>query len=308
LTEGIILLAKPPGQTSFQSLGELKRRLGTGRVGHAGTLDKFAEGLLLAFAGRMTRLSAFATSLDKEYLAHVFFGSTTDTLDPEGNVTGTGPVPARAEIEGVLSRFRGTIIQTPPEYSAVHVDGKRAYKAARAGESVVIPPREVIIYRLDLIDFVSPVATLRVECSKGTYIRSLARDIAQSLGTCAFVSSLRRIRIGGFLLAQARLPELFDPETDVLSAEIFFRATPGLGRLIVKESWDYRVGHGSPLGEECFEDVPERDGLFGAFSHAGNLLAVAEKSEGGWRYAAAFPEERPNEGRNRTRSAREQPV
>lgn len=297
MTEGIILLAKPPGQTSFQSLGELKRRLGTGRVGHAGTLDKFAEGLLLALAGRMTRLSAFATSLDKEYVAEVFFGRSTDTLDPEGKVTETGPVPSRAEIESVLTRFRGTILQTPPAYSAVHVDGRRAYKAARAGEQLAIPPRQVIIHRLDLIDFISPVATLRVECSKGTYIRSLARDISQSLGTCAFVSALRRVRIGGFRLEQAKPPELFDPETDVLPPELFFQATPGLGRLLVKESWDYRVGHGSPLGEECFEDVPEGDGLFGAFSHSGRLLAVTERRAGGWRYAAAFPEDRPDECR-----------
>jgi tRNA pseudouridine55 synthase len=143
------------------------------------------------------------------------------------------------------------------------------------------------------MDFLSPVATLRVECSKGTYIRSLARDIAQSLGTCAFVSALCRVRIGGFRLEQAKPPELFDPGTDVLPPEMFFQAAPGLGRLLVKESWDYRVCHGSPLGEECFEDVPVEDGLFGAFSHSGKLLAVTERRAGGWRYAAAFPEDVP---------------
>jgi tRNA pseudouridine55 synthase len=291
LTEGIILLAKPAGQTSFQSLGELKRQLGTGRVGHAGTLDKFAEGLLVALAGRMTRLSAFATSLDKEYVAVVFFGRATDTLDPEGKVTETGPVPSRAEIEDALSHFRGTILQTPPAYSAVHVGGRRAYKAARAGEQLVIPPREVTIEKLDLIDFTFPEATLRVACSKGTYIRSLARDIAESLGTCAFVSGLRRVRIGGFLLEQAKPPELFDPRTDILPPERFFEAAPDLGRLVVKESWAARVGNGFPLDDECFEIVPDGDGLFGAFSHSGRLLAVTERRAGGWRYAAAFPED-----------------
>ncbi len=290
MTEGIILLSKPAGQTSFQSLGEVKRRLGTGRVGHAGTLDKFAEGLLVVLAGRMTRLAACATSLDKEYVAVVFFGRTTDTLDPEGCVTETGRVPSRTEIEGVLSRFKGTILQTPPAYSAVHVGGIRAYKSARAGQPVIIPPRHVHIDRLDLLDFTSPEATLRVSCSKGTYIRSLARDIAQSLGTCAFVSALRRIRIGGFLLDQAKPPDQFDPKNDVLPPEKFFDAAPGLGRLIVKESWAVRVGNGFPLNAESFEAEPETDGLFGAFSRSGRLLAVAEKRAGGWRYAAAFPE------------------
>ena len=292
MTEGIILLAKPAGQTSFQSLGEVKRRLGTGRVGHAGTLDKFAEGLLVVLAGRMTRLSAFAASLDKEYVAVVFFGRTTDTLDPEGCVTATGTVPSRAEIEGALSHFKGTILQTPPAYSAVHVDGTRAYKSARAGEPVVIPPRLVTIDKLDLIDFTSPEATFRVCCSKGTYIRSLARDIAQSLGTCAFVSGLRRVRIGGFLLDQAKPPDQFDPEKDLLPPERFFEAAPGLGRLIVKDSWAARVGNGFPLDAEAFEVAPDADGLFGAFSRSGTLLAVAEKRSGGWRYAAAFPEPR----------------
>jgi len=290
LTEGIILLSKPAGQTSFQSLGELKRRLGTGRVGHAGTLDKFAEGLLVVLAGRMTRLSAFATSLDKEYVAVVHFGRATDTLDPEGRETETGTVPSRAEVEGILAGFQGTILQTPPAYSAVHVDGKRAYKSARAGELVVIPPRQVTIESLDLIDFTSPEATLRVSCSKGTYIRSLARDIARSLGTCAFVSALRRVRIGGFLLENAKPPFQFDPKTDILPPERFFDAAPGLGRLVVKESWVSRVGNGFPLDAESFEAVPDADGLFGAFSHSGKLLAVAEKKAGTWRYAAAFPE------------------
>ncbi|MFI5368353.1 MAG: tRNA pseudouridine(55) synthase TruB, partial [Spirochaetia bacterium] len=209
MTEGIILLSKPAGQTSFQSLGEVKRRLGTGRVGHAGTLDKFAEGLLVVLAGRLTRLCAFATSLDKEYVAVVHFGRTTDTLDPEGRETGTGTVPSRERVESALARFKGTILQTPPAYSAVHVEGKRAYKSARAGEQVVIPPRRVTIDTLDLIDFTSPEATLRVTCSKGTYIRSLARDIAESLGTCAFVARLCRVRIGGFLLEDAKPPDQF---------------------------------------------------------------------------------------------------
>ncbi len=116
MTEGIVLLDKPPGETSFQSLSTIKRRLGTGRVGHAGTLDRFANGLLVVLTGRMTRLCAFATDLDKEYLAVVAFGKGTDTLDPEGAVTEEGPVPGRAELEEVLPRFLGSIVQIPPSF------------------------------------------------------------------------------------------------------------------------------------------------------------------------------------------------
>jgi tRNA pseudouridine55 synthase len=297
LTEGIILLAKPAGQTSFQSLGVVKRRLGTGRVGHAGTLDRFAEGLLVALAGRMTRLSAFAASLDKEYIAVVSFGRGTDTLDPEGKVTSTGSVPSAMEIENVLPFFRGTFLQTPPAYSAVHVQGRRAYHAARAGEELVIPPRAVTIDTLELIDFAAPEVTLRVSCSKGTYIRSLARDIASKLGTCAFVSRLRRTRIGGFRLEDAKTPELFDPRTDLLPPAKFFDAAPGLRRLVVKESWTSRVGNGIALADTCFEEALDADGIFGAFSTMGKLLAVVERKAAKWRYAAAFPEERPDECR-----------
>jgi tRNA pseudouridine55 synthase len=162
---------------------------------------------------------------------------------------------------------------------------------------MAIPPRRVTISALDLVDFTFPEATLRISCSKGTYVRSLARDIAQSLGTCAFVSRLRRVRVGGFLLEQARPPDRFDPHTDLLPPERFFDAAPGLGRLVVKESWESRVGNGFPLNAESFEVAPDDDGLFGAFSHSGRLLAVAEKRAVGWRYAAAFPEPKPDECR-----------
>jgi tRNA pseudouridine55 synthase len=209
LTEGIILLDKPPGQTSFQSLGFLKRCLGTRRIGHAGTLDKFAEGLLIVLAGRMTRLCPLAMSLDKEYAAVITFGRGTDTLDPEGEVTAEGPIPSREDLEAVLPEFLGTLSQVPPVYSAVHVNGRRASEAARRGETVTLTPRTVRIDRLDLTEYRPPDAHLRISCTKGTYIRSLARDIAARLGTCAHVSRLRRTRIGGFSVDDAHVPDEF---------------------------------------------------------------------------------------------------
>jgi tRNA pseudouridine55 synthase len=288
LTEGIILLDKPAGQTSFQSLGFLKRCLGTGRIGHAGTLDKFAEGLLIVLAGRMTRLCPLATSLDKEYIAVLTFGQGTDTLDPEGAVISEGPVPSTPALEAVLPEFLGTLSQVPPAYSAVHVNGRRASEAARKGEAVVLPARTVRIERLELLDYHPPEARMRISCSKGTYIRSLARDIAARLGTCAHVSRLRRTRIGGFSVDDACSPDSFDAGRDVLPPEFFFKAVPSLGMLAVRREWEVPVSRGTRLEAKLFEGEAE-EGISGAFAHDQRLLAVVEKSQTGMKYLATFP-------------------
>lgn len=290
MTEGIILLDKPPGLTSFQSLGVLKRCLGTGRVGHAGTLDKFAEGLLIVMAGRMTRLCPVAMAFDKEYLATFTFGLGTDTLDPEGAVTGHGQVPSREELAAVLPEYRGAISQVPPEYSAVHVDGRRASQAARRGETVTLRPRTVMVETFEILEYRPPEASFRIVCSKGTYVRSLARDVAARLGTVAFVSRLRRTRIGGFSVADARPPDVFDPARDFLAPGEFFRAAPGLGRLTVRAEWASSVSTGIRLTPTLFEQAPTQAGMYGVFSPDDRLLAVVEKSSSGLRYIAAFPE------------------
>jgi tRNA pseudouridine55 synthase len=292
LTEGVILLNKPAGATSFAALGTLKRSLGTGRVGHTGTLDRFAEGLLVVLSGRMTRLCAFATTLDKEYLATVTFGQGTDTLDPEGTVTATGRVPERGELEASLGRFRGTISQVPPSFSAVHVNGVRAYKAARRGENPDLAPRTVTVTGLELLNFTPPQASLRVSCSKGTYIRSLARDIAGALGTCAFVSTLRRTRVGGFRVEDAVSPEVFDPHRHVLAPRSLFDSAPGLKIARLRPEWISRARQGTPVNSSSFEETPGKDGLYGAFDSRDDLVAVLERSAGAWKYCAVFPESR----------------
>jgi tRNA pseudouridine55 synthase len=289
--QGIILVDKPPGMTSFQSLAAIKRGLCTPRVGHAGTLDRFAEGLLLVLSGRMTRLSAFATGLGKEYTAAVTFGKGTDTLDPEGAVIAEGPVPEREALEAVLEEFRGTILQVPPAFSAVHVGGRRAYEAARKGQIPRISPREVTIARLDILDFDPPTARLSIECSKGTYVRSLARDIASRLGTCAFVSRLRRTRIAGFRIEEAVDPREFDPDRDLRPAESFFEAVPDLGRLVLKDEWVESMFAGRQIREDFFMTPPLKDGIFGAFTRGGRLVGVLERRCTSWRYAAVFPDE-----------------
>lgn len=211
----IVLLAKKSGITSFSSLWQIKDALDTRKVGHTGTLDTFAEGLLVALSGSLTRLCPLVTDSDKEYLAQVFFGTETDTLDPDGVPVKNGPLPSKCQLENVLSIFTGTISQRPPIYSAVHVSGKRASDLARQGESVVLDNRLVTIYELHLIDAFTNhgraatgtdliySAIFSVRCSKGTYIRSLARDIAYAVNTCAYLGSLRRTRIGPFFLENA---------------------------------------------------------------------------------------------------------
>ena len=293
MTDGIVLLDKPPGLTSFHCLDRVKHALGTGRVGHAGTLDRFAEGLLIALAGRMTRLCPLASSMDKEYVAEVTFGRGTDTLDPEGATTAEGRVPDGGEIAEALGRFRGPILQSPPAYSAVHVEGQRAYQAARKGQTVVLAARPVTIHELELAGFTPPRAVLRIVCSKGTYVRSLARDIAAAMGTCAYVSGLRRTRIGGFRVGQAVNPETFDPSRDLLPPRAFFEAAPGLGTLEVDEGAARKIRHGVPLDDRDFKTLPGGDGPYGVFAAGGPLLAVVERKAGVLRYSAVFAEDPP---------------
>ncbi len=289
MTDGIILLDKPPAATSFEALGEVKRKLGTRKVGHAGTLDPFAEGLLIALAGAYTRLAGFATALEKEYIATVRFGEATDTLDPEGKRVAEGPVPEGESLRGVLEGFVGEISQVPPAFSAVHVDGRRAYEAARKGEQVSLAPRIVTIHSIQLLDFSGADAVLRVSCSRGTYIRSLARDIAGRLGTCAYLTRLRRTRIGRFDVEQAVQPALFDPALHLLPAARFL-SMAGLGSAVLKGQWVEKALRGTPLSDLAFEEPIGADGTFGAFSTTGRLIAMAQRSAGGWTYAAVFPE------------------
>lgn len=201
---GIVLLAKQSGATSFSSLSSIKKALGTSKVGHTGTLDSFADGLLVVLVNRLTRLVPHITGFDKTYLVLIQFGSETDTLDPTGEVVRTGAVPTRAQVESVLPDFIGEIDQVPPLYSAIHVGGgKRASELAREGKAAQIPARKITIYDIRLLDFQNNFALVEVSCSKGTYIRALARDIAAACGSCAHLAALRRTKVGPFELKDA---------------------------------------------------------------------------------------------------------
>ena len=207
---GLMLYAKVPGLTSFSSLWSIKHSIGTEKVGHTGTLDSFAEGLLVVLSGPLTHLVPHITGFRKTYLAAVCFGIGTDTLDPGGRINGNGPAVEREALENVLPKFTGALLQVPPVYSAVHVDGKRASDSARDGNLVALEPRQVFIYSNRILDFrpadendPCSYALLEISCSKGTYIRALARDIAEELGTVSHLSALRRTQVGPFKLEDA---------------------------------------------------------------------------------------------------------
>ena len=195
----VICTTKEAGVTSFQSLRAVKAAYPAQKVGHTGTLDRFAGGLMIVLVGEATRLNPFFTGFDKSYRAVMRFGVQTDTLDPEGAVVRDGGrIPSLAEIEAVLPSFTGKTLQRPPVYSAIHVGGKRAYREARKGREIEMPEREIEISRLSLVSYDPPYLVFDASVSKGTYIRALARDIALSLGSCAHLTALDRYRVGPF--------------------------------------------------------------------------------------------------------------
>ena len=209
---GVLLVDKPADWTSHDVVAKLRAVTGERRIGHSGTLDPMATGLLVVFLGRATRAVQFAEADEKTYIAGLKLGVETDTQDVTGNVLSRSEdVPDRAALEAVLARFRGEIEQIPPMYSAVKKDGKKLYELARKGVEVERKARPVTISGLELVSGGGDAYTLRVRCSKGTYIRTLCHDIGQSLGCGACMSALRRVRAGAFSVEQAHpLSELVD--------------------------------------------------------------------------------------------------
>jgi tRNA pseudouridine55 synthase len=203
-SEGLLLIDKPAGPTSHDVVKQVRRVSGVRRVGHAGTLDPLATGLLLVCIGRATRLLEYLLDQSKRYEAAVYLGRSTDTYDAEGSVISEKPVSVTAvEIEEALEHFRGPIVQYAPAYSAVKRDGVPLYKLARQGEVVERPQREVTIYNLQLLSWQEPLLMLDVTCSSGTYIRSLADDLGNTLDCGGHISALRRTEVGRFCVDRA---------------------------------------------------------------------------------------------------------
>ena len=207
--DGILLVRKPVGPTSHDVVAVVRRLAGTRRVGHGGTLDPFASGILPVFLGRATRIVEYHMADGKRYRATICFGASSTTDDLEGNLTpATGRAPDRGAVEAALSGFRGTIAQVPPAYSAVKVAGRRAYALARAGKTPEIAPRTVTIHQLDLVEWDGtdperPIAIVDVACSAGTYVRAIARDLGAALGSAAYLGALQRTASGPFSVDDA---------------------------------------------------------------------------------------------------------
>jgi tRNA pseudouridine55 synthase len=282
---GVLNLFKPAGMTSHDVVDAVRKILGIRRVGHTGTLDPQATGVLPVCVGRATRVAQYLTQADKEYVMTLRLGVTTDTLDAAGKETGRAEAGhiTREDLLAVLPRFRGQIQQVPPIYSAKKVQGERLYRLARRGETVERPAVTVHVHALELLEFAAPVAKLQAVCSKGTYARSLCDDIGRALGCGGHLQDLVRTRAGRFALADAvtlpaleervatgRLGEVLQPIGEALAHLPAIRVAPEAGPLIL---------HGRPVPASLVVAVPEeaaRGSVVRVLGFRKQLLALAE--------------------------------
>jgi tRNA pseudouridine55 synthase len=278
---GLIIVDKPVGPTSHKVVSIVRRGTGARKVGHAGTLDPRASGVLVLCLGSATRLSEYLSTASKRYEALIRFGSATRTYDAEGDVLHkTGNAPSRKEIEEILPDFRGDINQVPPPFSAIKVNGSKAYELAREGKEVELDPRQVTIYDLQLRSYKAPDLSLEIECSAGTYIRALAHDLGERLSTGAHLAALRRIKAGPFTIDDAiPFPKL---EVGFMVDKWERYLVPAVDALpdfpivsVSQEEFD-RIKHGHRIPAEAGSE-----GLARAVSSEGELIAILEAVEDG---------------------------
>ncbi len=297
---GVLLADKPDGPTSHDVVERARAILGTRGVGHAGTLDPFATGLLILCAGSATRLVEYLHLLDKTYEAVLRLGVETDTHDREGETVAESDAwrdVTAGDLERAAAALTGRIRQRPPAFSAKKVDGRRAHRAARAGEEVELPEEEVRVERLELLGWDPPLARIRVEVGTGTYVRALARDLGRALGCGAHLRSLRRTDVGPFSVDRAAPPPAL--EEGELPGAAWLSPAEALAWLPSRRLEDEearRVGHGSRVPEGRL-DAPSLDGsvrdpggLPVALLHEGRLLAVAERLDGQLQPRKVFPD------------------
>jgi len=212
--DGLILVNKPNGMTSHDVVNIARRAFGIRRIGHAGTLDPMATGLLILGVGKSTKKLGDITGSSKTYNTEITLGATSTTDDKEGAIEKVGDTqPTLKQIQNILEKFTGDILQTPPIYSAIKVNGERAYKIARRGETIKMEPRKITIHKIELVSYKYPLLEIKTDVSSGTYIRSLARDIGKELETGAYLSKLERTSIGEYKLENAiELEKIKDAE------------------------------------------------------------------------------------------------
>ena len=282
MADGFLLVDKPGGWTSHDVVARCRRLLGERRVGHAGTLDPMATGLLVLGLGRDTRLLRFVQHLPKVYLAVAVLGVATDTLDADGAVLSREPLPVgEDEVRAAAARFVGIIHQVPPMVSARRVEGRRLYDLAREGKEVVREARAVEVHSLDLVDFAPsdyPEVTLRVSCSTGTYIRTLADDLARALGGRAHLSALRRLRVGSLRVEEAHeLAAVEEAAAGGTAEELLLEPAAALRDLPAVQVADdgaRAVRHGAVFPAPLLGIDPDVAGLHRVLDGGGRLLAV----------------------------------
>ncbi len=273
--QGFLLLDKPEGITSFSAVSKIKRLAHEKRVGHTGTLDPMATGVLPIFVGRATALSSILLEAEKQYTATVRLGITTDTCDITGKILSENGVSVtERELLCVLDKFKGEISQIPPMYSALKKDGVRLYELARRGEEVEIEPRQVTINALNLLNFDGDTFKIFVSCSKGTYIRSLCRDIGEALGCGATMTALRRNSTCGFSEADAVKVDLLTEENigEYLRSEEW--AVRHLREVKVSEKQAIRFSNGGQLSFDRLHDADFKNGELLRVKHKDVFLGI----------------------------------
>jgi len=273
---GIVIVDKPQGWTSQDVVSKLRGKLRTKRIGHGGTLDPMATGVLPVFVGRATRGVEFFEHAEKTYETVLQLGVLTDTEDTSGAVLETRPVSVTAEqLLAVLARFRGEIMQIPPMYSALKVNGQKLYELARKGREVERQPRSITIHELELLAFTGETARLRVRCSKGTYIRTLCKDIGLALGCGGCMAALRRVQAGAYTEGEAVPLETLiaseEPEAYLRPVDTMFVSFPAI---TLTENQEKRCRNGNSF------TLPGEDGTFRAYSESGEFLMLAKRENG----------------------------
>jgi tRNA pseudouridine55 synthase len=296
--DGLILIDKPPGVTSHDAVARLRRILKQQRVGHFGTLDPLATGLLLVAVGRVVRLFPFYSKMDKAYTGEIRLGFSTDTYDALGKASSpeAGVLPDRDRLAAAMRKLVGRLDQVPPPYSAKKIRGRPAYEWARAQEPVTPEPVSVMVYSFDLTDYAAPLLSFMVKCSSGTYVRALAHELGQGLGCGAHLFSLRRRSVGGYDLRDAhslaeveRLTREGKPEEFLLAPESLLPEYPkavltteGLRRLDFSKVLG--SGHVLAFPESEEEAIPHEKSpakrVFRLFNREGRLVGLAERRAG----------------------------
>ena len=290
--EGVLLVDKPAGPTSHDVVARVRRTLGQRRVGHTGTLDPFASGLLVICVGGATRLAEYLTGLDKEYRATVRLGQSTATHDSEAGVveerSGWEGLD-RARLEEALLPFCGTILQRPPRFSAKKVGGEAAHRRMRRGEEVRLEPVAVTVHELELVRMLLPDVEIRLRCSSGTYVRALARDLGEHLGVGAHLTALRRTSVGSFKVEDAVAPSGLDEREVLLDALIEpARAMVHLPAVELRAEEAARLGHGQAIpwlvgspGEDEMSVALRKGSLVAVVIRRGESLRPLKVFQGG---------------------------